>query len=545
MTVASFHASRKAFGLRVGALTLCLLSAAQAQSALTLNAAQYRAITGAVDSALTQRGRAPASSLAELDRARTLFGEAIPEANNSPLASGVRTALQNARIAVSRSQADLEAQTAQVRGLLRKIMHDSALEALSRAEAGAVSNVGLLADDFGVRGDARAALVGAARAGNVDLVRAQFERTAASKISASLKRANGAGRADAYLEMARATSWFSVVQDSPRTGELSTRTFVEAITSLTAGNTDAFREQLAALQSGTDRFASAASQAVRAAGRAPQQAPVQNSAPPQEPAASPATTPTTAPGAPANPAPSGPAGSAADLGAVYAPLARALVASGHGDNRAAREALADALRQLGTLPPNVGSTPEVQRLRAQVERVRDLSALRPDDVRALLGTLGNAEAARAGTATSAAESVSSTLNRGLGGPLRAGLFMLLALLAVYPLYLLNLAFGGRNPYWRAISAALVVLLLPVMLEGVASLGALLGDVTGVSALGSLANLSILQSPLGTLAWALLAALAIGLATWGFRGICLQFGLFGRRASEVPGQQPAVEWDEEL
>jgi hypothetical protein len=125
--------------------------------------------------------------------------------------------------------------------------------------------------------------------------------------------------------------------------------------------------------------------------------------------------------------------------------------------------------------------------------------------------------------------------------------LLLGVFAIYPLYLLNLAFGGRNPYWRAISVAFVLLLLPVMTEGLASLGVLLADVTGVSALGAFASVSLMQGGLGGVAWLLTLLAGLSLATWGFRGICTQFGLLGRgRApAEAQVQKAAVEWDDEL
>lgn len=520
------------------AAALAGASLAGAQSAPQLTPEQYRALTAAVDAAVSARASDPTRSLSELDRARDLFNAAVPEGGSSPLVGGIRDALQNARIAVGRSQTDLEAQAAQARGLLRKALHDDALEALGRADARALGEVALLADDFGLRGAGRRAVLDAAQAGQVDLVRAQLERAAVSKMTAALRGVqtplNPAARANAYLSTARATSWFSIVQDSPRAGDLTTGAFVTALGQLTNGNLDAFSSSLRALQQGAARFETAAADAVRAA---------QNGSPARPTTAPPKTTPTPH-NVRVNDAPqSGTASAPQGVDALYAPLGRALVASGHGNNARARRALAEALGVLGGLKAR--NTPEVQALRGEIERVRDLGALRPADVRGVLGSLSNAEDALAGAGASAAESANAAVNRVFGGPLRAVVFTLLALLSLYPLYLLNLAFGGRNPYWRAIGVALALLLLPVMLEGVASLGTLLEGATNVSAFAALANLGVLQQPVGALVWAVLAAGGIALATWGFRGICVQFGLLGRRPKEAAAPQAAVEWDEEL
>ncbi|MFD1731807.1 hypothetical protein ACFSC4_13215 [Deinococcus malanensis] len=106
------------------------------------------------------------------------------------------------------------------------------------------------------------------------------------------------------------------------------------------------------------------------------------------------------------------------------------------------------------------------------------SVLRPSDVQALIGGLSNLERTVAGQPASVLDRVSGGVARGFSGWVRVLTFLLLALLSVVPLYLLNLAFGGRNTYWRAIAGGLVLLLLPTLLEGLFGLLGGLGDLLG-------------------------------------------------------------------
>ena len=186
----------------------------------------------------------------------------------------------------------------------------------------------------------------------------------------------------------------------------------------------------------------------------------------------------------------------------------------------------------------------------------DLSALqgrtglRPGDVQAMTAELGSLENRANALPTSALDSASATVSH-LPPPLWALLFLIVGLLAVYPLYLLNLAFGGRNSYWKAIAASLLLLFLPVMLEGVGGVLGYLGDLTGVGALRALGNLSLHQGAWGLPIWLLLAAAAVGLSSYGFRGLCRQFGLLGGSSGSSPNPtraeptQTALDWDEEL
>jgi len=146
----------------------------------------------------------------------------------------------------------------------------------------------------------------------------------------------------------------------------------------------------------------------------------------------------------------------------------------------------------------------------------------------------------------------------LGLP-RAVLFILAGMLAVIPLYLLALTFGGRNIYWRFLGLAFFFLLLPAMLEGLSYIGSILADYGNLPFFGTLASLSIQQSLTAQMFWALTLFLVIVFAGIGLRGIATQFGLLqntrtplGQQASVTMSRadpkmttETLVEWDEEF
>ena len=538
---------------RVALLTLALVTGGASAQDL----AAYRSVTAALDASVRARASNPQAALTALTNAETAFTrfETSLGTGKGVLQQGFRDTLRNARIANARASVDLEAQVLQARALMRKMLYDATFTSLSRGAANAPANAGLLASEFGLTGETRAAVVSRARASNDEAVRVQLLRAAAARINSALGGASGTQPREAYLNLARATGWFTVVQDEPEANASGLRlpAFVTALTQLTTNDTAAFAGSVTQLRSGVQRFVQTAATA---------DVPANTAAAPTTPTPAPAdpVTPapvgvTPAPAEPATPAPAAPntapatARSTGGVEAVYAALGRALAASGHADNATAKDALAQADAALQRVPATVRNAGGYAGLVADVQGAQGRAGLRPTDVRALIANLANVEAQASGAPVSVMDRVSSAVTNVWGGPLRTLFFLALAALAFYPLYLLNLAFGGRNTYWRAIGAALLLLLLPTLLEGIANLGVLLGDLTGVGALRSLGNLSMMQSPLWSPIWAVSVAAAIGLAIYGFRGLCVQFGLLGasRQQDDVrPTEtQAAVEWDEEL
>lgn len=143
------------------------------------------------------------------------------------------------------------------------------------------------------------------------------------------------------------------------------------------------------------------------------------------------------------------------------------------------------------------------------------------------------------------------------GWVRLVALIVLAVLAIVPLYLLNLAFGGGNRNWQLIGVALLLLLLPVIYEGVISLATLVTVFVDAPALAAVESMSIFQSPVGQVAWVITTVAAIVFACAGLYGICVQFGLIGSRRvtpgdsqtmisrPTAPDTDTVVDWDEEF
>ncbi len=244
--------------------------------------------------------------------------------------------------------------------------------------------------------------------------------------------------------------------------------------------------------------------------------------------------------------------------ALYADSSRTLSAieSGNASSVQARlEAYRDTFERF--LAPLLGANaPLSADTRRLVNHFATAPGLRLQDGAVLVGQTDRVAAALSGTAAPGPGLVLST-SLVWSGWLRLLVMMVLGLLAVVPLYLLNLAFGGANRNWRLVGAALFLLLLPIMYEGLTSLLELLAALSGVAVLGGLSAFSIFQNTVSQVVWALLSALAIGLAVAGLYGICVQFGLLGKRSAGdtviSPGDAPlgrastgtAVDWDEEF
>ena len=536
------------------------------QTALNLGA--YRSMASALDRAVAERPASSASSLSDLDRASAAYATLRPGVKSSLLTGGMERSMQSARAALSRPPADLEAQVEQTRSLMRKALYDQTLGQLSAGGAAAPTlstQAGLLADEFGLQGDVRSRFLKAVSARDSGGAARLLRSTAARKVQASLTGTSptndSARRTASYLALARATGWFTVVQDAPDTGGLKLPQFTLALTQLTGNNTAALATTLTALKSGAAAFVSATAKAVQTGQSVPAgsaagvQTPPSQVVTPQKPAAPTPDTrpntvqPSTVQPAPAQPSvPSGPQQQQASLNATYAALARAQADAGHADLTGARTQLDRAALALASA--GLSSTAGYDALLSDLSTLATRSGLRASDVQAMSAGLNNLEDLARARPTSALDTVSMAVAR-IGTPIWPLLFLTLGLLALYPLYLLNLAFGGRNSSWKAIAASLLLLFVPVLLEGLGGTFAYLGDLLGVPFLRSLGNLSLHQGAWGMPVWLLLSAVAVGLASSGFRGLCRQFGLLGgsggsAKAARVnESARPALDWDEEL
>ncbi|GAA5514354.1 hypothetical protein Dcar01_03109 [Deinococcus carri] len=551
--------------------TLALLAGLAAGTAGAQDLSAYRTLASSLEAAAGHSATSAEQTLADLDRAEAAYGTLAPTLQNKQLLGGLRTSLDGARAALARTPAEVQAQVLLARGLMRKALYDQTMGQLAGAPSpaqppansgsgsGSSAQVRLLAQEFGLTGAPASALLSDARAGHLERVAWRLQRAATRKVSAALAATRPERSPQAYVNLARATGWFTVVQDAGARN-LKVEQFSTALGQLTAGDLPALTTSLRTLRQGTATLAGALATppAVRATARPSEPAPTTSSTPPSTQPAVPATN--TGPAAatpasttPATTAPASPAAAASTpvpseqgrVDAVYAALGRALTATGHGDPETGRAELGRAAGLLGRLPAPISTAAGYDTFRQHLAAAQERRGLRPGDVQALLAEFGGVEASVTGQGHSTVDALSAGVARTFSGSLRAVVFLLLALLGLVPLYLLNLAFGGRNPYWRAITAALALLLLPVFLEGVFGFLGWVGDLSGVAFLRAAPSLTLWQGVYGLPLRALFTALAIGLASYGFWGLCVQFGLLGRQRAASPAAQPSLDWDEEL
>ncbi|MFC4640510.1 hypothetical protein [Deinococcus hohokamensis] len=535
-------------------LTTGLLTLAGTAGAQDLGA--YGRLAASLDEAARVRPTSAPAALAQLDRAQQALETLGPTLRNRQIVSGLTDALTAARAALARTPAELQAQVQLARGLMRKALYDQTLAALSTGAANGDAQLRLLTRDFALGGAAAQATLTDARAGSLERVAWRLQRAAVQKVDAALRGTRPEQTTGSYLNLARATGWFTVVQDAPGT-TLKVAQFGEALRQLTGGDTAALASSLTTLRAGTQALATglATPPAGRATGAAtpgagtptntPATAPVSGAAGQETPGPT-GSTPATGTPTSGTPTTGTPAASTSGVDGAYAGLGRALSAASHADLPAARAGLGQAEQALAGAPSSLRGAAGYDRLLADLRAAQARTALRPADVQGLIGALGNLELAAAGQPLSGLNSMSANTARNMGGWVRVLVFLLLSLLSAAPLYLLNLAFGGRNLYWRAISGGLVLLLLPTLLEGVFGLLGALGDALNIGGLRSLLNVSLTQGAYGLPLWALLTAGAIGLIAFGFRGLCVQFGLLGRGASARNDTQDAsLDWDDDL
>ena len=527
-------------------MTLLALAALGLGGAGAQDLAAYNSLAQNLDGAVTARASSAQAALARLDAAQSALDTLSPTLRNRQIVTGLKDALGSSRAALGRTPAELEAQVLLARGLMRKALYDQTLALLSSAPQNGAAQVRVLAREFGLTGDAAAALSSDARAGRLERTAWRLERAAVQKVSASLQAARPAQNTASYVNLARATGWFTVVQDSAGAGTLTVSQFGDALRQLTSGDTAALTTSLTTLRQGTAAFAAALATPPAATGSAPATSPAQTPATTPTPATPTPATPTPPATTPVTPAPATTA-TAQGAAGVYAALGRALAAAGHADNTSARAALAEAGTALAGVPADLRNAAGFDALGSAIAGAQGRGALRPSDVQALIGGLANLENAAAGRPVSALDGSSVGVSRWFSGWLRVLVFALLAGLTVLPLYLLNLAFGGRNVYWRAIMGGLALLMLPLFLEGLFGLLGAFGDLFGAAPLRNLTNLTLSQGAYALPVWALLGAAAIGLTAFGFRGLCEQFGLLGSAKPSVQNttQHTSIDWDEDV
>ncbi len=217
--------------------------------------------------------------------------------------------------------------------------------------------------------------------------------------------------------------------------------------------------------------------------------------------------------------------------AVAARVSEALAAAQRGDERAARRALAQAAQAYDAwLSPIVRARFTLLDVDtgSLLRALADEPGLQANDIAVAAGQVDLAFGALAGTVEPPLLSgARQTLDYWAGIP-RAIVLVVLGILALIPLVLANVAFGGGNRNWQLVGVALFLLLLPALFEGLVGLSVLLETYADVTLLAILPALSPFASSVGQVVWASTVLLALIFAMIGLYGICAQFGLVGRR-----------------
>jgi len=217
--------------------------------------------------------------------------------------------------------------------------------------------------------------------------------------------------------------------------------------------------------------------------------------------------------------------------AVVARVAESLAAAQRGDEPAARHALGRAAQAYDALlSPIVRARFTLLDVDtgSLLRRLADEPGLRASDVAVAAGQLDLALGALTGATESPLLTGARQTLEYWGGVPRAIVLVVLGILALIPLVLANIAFGGGNRNWQLVGVALFLLLLPVLFEGLVGLSVLLATYADVTLLASLSALSPFASTVGQVVWASTVLLALVFAMIGLYGICAQFGLVGRR-----------------
>lgn len=582
----------------------------------------YRQITSGLRSAAVSLGSNPRASVSQLESARDVFRRISPEIRAQKLVPGGDKAFEQARTAISRgSRTDLEAQSSQIQRILERALYEELFFEIPTKAATTAQYAGVLGRAFELPTAQQVELKTAVAAGQQNRVRALLETGIANLMQRSLQNAkqNFANSGASFASTVRATSAFLVVQDSPRVGALSVGRFSETLGLLASGDLGGYRNGVSALLQQVTQFGSQSRKLLNSSRQAAKPKPK-----PAQPSAKPTVVVKPKPTVVVKPKPRVAVAVAAPVAVVVAAVSSQAIQaelSKAGIGKVQAERLARDLKEQGYSSfgsaidtvalklstalsdiqnakidsgrESISSAKEIfnkairpvvvvadQALATRASKLFEATeaayGLRPIDVTTLLGEVDAVRKWSKGEPMPALQGVvSSVQSWWMGGGalgslgLRGIIFLLVALMFFYPIYLLRLAFGGRNPYWNYIGVAMVLLFIPPLIEGIAWLGSLIAQgadlpVPVENFLNGLTSFSVLQNPLAQIFWAFTLLLTVIFATAGFRGIAAQFGLIRTRTpvtgeivtpsaatanTRNPTQGEAgrtiVEWDEEF
>ncbi len=252
-----------------------------------------------------------------------------------------------------------------------------------------------------------------------------------------------------------------------------------------------------------------------------------------------------------------------DLNGVFTGLqaatARVIAGVRRGDQPAARAALAELdssyHRNVAPVLAQVDSSAD-QATNDLLASLASRTHLTLAEASLLTARFDLAQSAFKGATPTLADDIEASVDGVWSDMTRSAVFVILGILAIFPLVLLNMAFGAANRNWRLVGWALFLLLVPVFYQAIAGLFDLLDRVVDVSWFPDLERWSMFDSVTGQAVWALLVLIALILAIVGLRGICVQFGLLGAGGKSVATKTTAVaaksgtghttiDWDEEF
>lgn len=579
----------------------------------------YRTLSTTLDRAAGLLETQPQQSQAVWTQALNVFRTNSAALADSTLVDAALGAFQAGNQAIqARSSADLQARVLVIKAILQKALLDQSLRGLRQAppEAQAIQGINLLVRELGAEAQritTIAALLGRTPI-DVAAVRREVDNIGAGRVLGSLLdalRNFAVNRTRAFLDLTQAYAAFIPIQDSPQAGALRPNAFINAMTALveTPPRQDEFVSQVNVLATrAREMITATAAVPVTPVVRQPAPAPAPTPAP--APAPAPAAQPAPAPvverppaAAPAvrpvtddqavaaittqltragvRPAVAGTlavryqaaglSGPVAAIERLRGKLAEAAWAAETGELQIFQTSIGAAEQSwVSFLQPVVEATnPEVARRTTNLFRATvGNPAPRGVDVHVLLGEVVEASAIIVDSPPPGPlHGIIVAIQSLWAGWPRAVVFILIGLLAFYPIRLLGLAFGGGNKYWRYIGLALFFLFLPAVTEALGYVGTLMATQLDFDVLALSTSFSILTNTLAQIAWMLTLILALVFATAGLRGICMQFGLLGRRKNEAgsfattssdpdaPGKaapgarnqsgETVVEWDEEF
>ncbi len=536
----------------------------------------------------------PAQALLLVEEAQRAFEKGKGELP-AVIAQGIERAIQDARLAVVRkSKADLEGRLWVVRGAFAKALYDAFFEAVARGDQAAATT---LLDRLAKASARPASLVekAKARAAATDIagLRALFEQAYAEAIGKTLELAQDAtDRVRAYALVSKAYGLFLIIQDAPRMRAIRPADFIEALSRLAQGDLAGFKQQIEQIRQALVPVVATLPPAPVTGERAGEPKPKAKPAPTPAPAEATARTPPPEPEPKPLPRPQIPE----EVKTFRAPAWMPAALQAKVTSRA--EALgyayvSDFLNTVSTVQSDVGAASALlssvkfeevrerldrawwryetqlspifelldpgmdRRISLAMERIRRAPGIRSSDLTALYTLLGAQTEHFLNGPPSSGRRFWLNLQAillGFTGLPRAVMFILAGALALFPLQLIRITFGGRNVYWRLLGLAFFFLLWPAMLEGLTYFSDILANYGGLPSLAVLINLSVLQSLPAQVGWGLSVLLVVVLASWGLRGIALQFGLISdRQRTSAPQEalspeatsEAEIEWDDEF